>query len=88
MAFGGEVTAVDPSATTAGSFRVLVTEDPGDPHPWPGQDFVRFGSNARGWILLETVSAGYEIWRQLNNFPPNFTTAADNAPADASGSSS
>ncbi len=70
--FGGIVTAVDPSASTAGRFRVLVTEDPDDPHPWPDEGFVRFGSNARGWILLETVSAGYEIWRQLNNFPPNF----------------
>ena len=70
--FGGIVAAVDPSASTAGRFRVLVTEDPDDLHPWPDQGFVRFGSNARGWVLLETVSVGYEIWRQLNNFPPNF----------------
>jgi multidrug efflux pump subunit AcrA (membrane-fusion protein) len=70
--FGGVVTAVDPSASTAGRFRVLVSEDTDDPHRWPDQDFVRFGSNARGWILLETVPVGYELWRQLNNFPPNF----------------
>ena len=38
----------------------------------PDQRFVRFGSKARGWVLLDTVSVGYEIWRQLNNFPPNF----------------
>jgi multidrug efflux pump subunit AcrA (membrane-fusion protein) len=73
--FGGVVAAVDPSASTAGRFRVLVGEDPDDPNPWPNQDFVRFGSSARGWILLETVPIGYELWRQLNNFPPEF--AAD-----------
>ena len=69
--FGGEIIAVDPSADTIGRFRVLVVEDKEDPNPWPDQRFVRFGSNARGWILLETVPVGYEIWRQLNNFPPN-----------------
>lgn len=85
--FGGEVAAVDPSATTAGTFRVLVTEDPDDPHPWPSQDFVRFGSNSRGWILLETVSVGYEIWRQLNNFPPDFKADAGAGSVQGAGSS-
>ena len=70
--FGGRVIAVDPSAQTSGRFRVLIEEDPDDVHPWPNQDFVRFGSKARGWILLNEVSVGYEIWRQLNNFPPDF----------------
>ncbi|HSG88629.1 MAG TPA: efflux RND transporter periplasmic adaptor subunit [Pseudomonadales bacterium] len=70
--FGGEVVAIDPSADAAGRFRVLVTEDKSDPHPWPDASYVRFGAKARGWVLLDTVSVGYEIWRQLNNFPPNF----------------
>lgn len=74
--FGGEVVAIDPSANAAGRFRVLVTEDESDPHPWPSQEYVRFGSKARGWILFETVSVGYEIWRQLNNFPPEFVQRA------------
>ena len=70
--FGGVVLAVDPSAQTNGRFRILVGEDEGDPNPWPDQRFVRFGSKARGWVLLQQVSVGYEIWRQLNNFPPDF----------------
>lgn len=69
--FSGLVAAVDPSAQTNGRFRVLVIEDPDAETGWPDQRFVRFGSNARGWILLDTVSAGYEVWRRLNNFPPN-----------------
>ncbi|MEE4204032.1 MAG: HlyD family efflux transporter periplasmic adaptor subunit [Halieaceae bacterium] len=70
--FGGEVIAIDPSAQPNGRFRVLVAEDTEASHPWPSPDYVRFGSTARGWVLLQTVSAGYEIWRQLNNFPPEF----------------
>jgi len=67
--FGGEVVAVDPSASMDGRFRILVTEDPDDATPWPDRRFVRFGATARGWVLLETVQVGYELWRQLNNFP-------------------
>ena len=70
--FGGEVVAIDPSADQQGRFRVLVVEDMSDPHPWPDQNFIRFGAAARGWILLQRVSVGFELWRQLNNFPPEF----------------
>ncbi len=68
--FGGIVAAVDPSAQSNGRFRILVIEDTSDLNGWPDERFVRFGSKARGWVLLEEVSVGYEIWRQLNNFPP------------------
>lgn len=85
--FGGEVIAVDPSAQTSGRFRVLVVEDVSDPHPWPDQGFVRFGSKARGWILLQQVSVGYEIWRQLNNFPPDFPNTPSSEAAEAASGS-
>lgn len=74
--FGGTVTAVDASAHSSGLFRILVVEDPEDPNPWPDQSYVRFGSKARGWVLLSEVTVGYEVWRQLNNFPPNFPIPA------------
>jgi multidrug efflux pump subunit AcrA (membrane-fusion protein) len=80
--FGGVIAAVDPSASTAGQFRVLVTEDMNDPNPWPDQSFVRFGSSARGWILLETVASGYELWRQLNNFPANMPDSVQTGAAN------
>lgn len=70
--FGGEVIAVEPSADVQGRFRVLVVEDKSDPHPWPESQFIRFGAKIHGWILLEQVSVGYELWRQLNNFPPQY----------------
>lgn len=68
--FGGIVVAVDQSAQPNGRFRVLLREDPDDAHAWPEDRFVRFGAKAQAWVLLETVPVGYEIWRQLNNFPP------------------
>ena len=67
--FQGVVTAVDPSAQANGRFRILVVEDKSAEVPWPDTRFVRFGSTARGWVLLEEVSIGYELWRRLNNFP-------------------
>ena len=75
--FSGRVIAIDPSAQASGRFRVLVEEDAESSAPWPDRRFVRFGSKARAWVLLETVPVGYEIWRQLNNFPPNFPVQGD-----------
>lgn len=42
---------------------------------WPPESFVRLGANVRGWVLLETVPLGYELWRLLNNFPPVMASA-------------
>jgi len=71
--FGGIVTTIDSSADNTRRFRVLVSEDLQEEIPWPEDSYVRFGAKARGWILLESVTAGYEMWRQLNNFPPEFS---------------
>lgn len=68
--FGGVVTAVDQAAQPDGRFRVLIREDKSDPHRWPEERFVRYGAKAQAWVLLDTVPVGYEIWRQLNSFPP------------------
>ncbi|CAN0602528.1 unnamed protein product, partial [Ectocarpus sp. 12 AP-2014] len=68
---------IDPSAQANGRFRVLVEEDADTGTPWPDRRFVRFGSKARAWVLLDTVPVGYEIWRQLNNFPPDFPVQGD-----------
>jgi RND family efflux transporter MFP subunit len=77
--FSGKVLVVDSSAQSNGRFRIIVGDDSEAEVPWPDQRFVRFGSNARGWVLLDTVPAGYEVWRRLNNFPPNLTSQRDAA---------
>jgi len=67
--FGGIVSIVDPVVSTNGRFRIIVSEDPDD-EPWPSRNYLRFGAQARGWILLEEVTVAYELWRRLNGFPP------------------
>jgi hypothetical protein len=47
-------------------YRVLVT--PSKFEQWP--DMIRIGSGVYGWAMLSEVPIWYEIWRQLNAFPP------------------
>jgi multidrug efflux pump subunit AcrA (membrane-fusion protein) len=77
--FPGKVFLVDPTATDRqGMFRILVEPDPGaEGVKWPGPEYLRQGVRCQGWVLLENVSAGYEIWRQLNGFPPTRTPPKD-----------
>ncbi|MGE0713576.1 MAG: HlyD family secretion protein [Planctomycetota bacterium] len=67
--FGGVVRLVDATDDGRGKFRVLVGPDPQD-QAWPSRRFLRQGVQARGWVLLEQVSLGFELWRQINGFPP------------------
>jgi hypothetical protein len=36
---------------------------------WPSDRYLRQGVRANGWVMLNQVPLGYEIWRQLNGFP-------------------
>jgi adhesin transport system membrane fusion protein len=67
--FGGRVLLVDATDDGLGKFRVLVQPDPND-EPWPAAQYLRQGVRANGWVLLDIVSLGYELWRQFNGFPP------------------
>jgi membrane fusion protein, adhesin transport system len=67
--FGGIVTLVDETDNGKGKFRLLVAADPAD-QPWPTKRYLRQGVRANGWVLLNQVKLGFEVWRQLNGFPP------------------
>ena len=67
--FGGEVVYVEPVANSTGDFNVWICPDENDV-PWPAESSARLGSWVKAWVLLEEVRLGYEMWRQLNNFPP------------------
>jgi multidrug efflux pump subunit AcrA (membrane-fusion protein) len=71
--FGGRVAVLDRVSSRDGQFRVLVTPDPND-EPWPAQ--VRMGSGVYGWAMLREVRVWFEIWRQLNGFPPSVAAPA------------
>ena len=77
--FGGKVNRIFPTDDGNGNFRVVVTPDNHFPREdgWPDDRYLRQGVRANGWVLLRQVPLGYEIWRQLNGFPP---VVADEAP--------
>lgn len=66
--FGGTVEVIDFVNSKPGEFRVLVVPDKSD-QPWPRQ--LRVGSGIKGWVMLDNVPVWYELWRQLNGFPPS-----------------
>lgn len=66
--FGGTVEVIDYVNTKPGEFRILVIPDKNDT-PWPKQ--LRMGSGIKGWVMLDDVRVWYELWRQLNGFPPS-----------------
>lgn len=72
--FGGEVQVIDRVNSVNGEFRILVTQDPNE-EPWPEQ--LRVGSGTKGWVMLDNVPVWYEIWRQLNGFPPSLYSAPE-----------
>jgi multidrug resistance efflux pump len=67
--YGGKVVAIENFISSNGKFRILVAPDPED-HPWPTA--IRVGSGAFTLGLLEDVPIWFEIWRNLNGFPPNY----------------
>ena len=78
--FGGVVTVIDVVSSPGGKYRLLVRPDQpqaGD-RPWPRQ--LRLGSGVQGWVILDSVPVWYEIWRQLNGFPPTLQKEPDVTP--------
>ncbi|HEY3402163.1 MAG TPA: efflux RND transporter periplasmic adaptor subunit [Ohtaekwangia sp.] len=70
--FGGEVKVIDYVNSKPGEFRILVVPDTNEER-WPTQ--LRIGSGTKGWVMLDSVPVWYELWRQLNGFPPSLYAA-------------
>ncbi|MFN4895534.1 MAG: efflux RND transporter periplasmic adaptor subunit [Pseudomonadota bacterium] len=71
--FGGEIAVIDPGADPEGNVRIIVFPEQGA--EWPDVRYLRQGVRVVGWILLDTVSLGWELWRQFNGFPPTISAA-------------
>ena len=67
--FGGEIVAIESNVSVNGKFRVLVKEDAND-KPWPKQ--LKIGAGAQAIALLKDVPVWYELWRNINGFPPDY----------------
>lgn len=69
--FPARVKFVDNADDGHGKFRVLLVPDPKSDEPWPDVSMLRQGIRARGWVFLNRVTIGYELWRKFNDFPPD-----------------
>lgn len=67
--FGGVVAAVESNVSSNGQFRILIKEDTADKR-WP--DLLMMGTGALGIALLKDVPIWYELWRNINGFPPEY----------------
>lgn len=68
--FSGNIVAIENSVSTNGKFRILVTEDSSAKKRWPKE--LKIGVGAQGFALLKNVPVWYELWRNINGFPPDY----------------
>lgn len=78
--FGGRVVAIENFISPNGKYRILIAPDPNEAK-WPKQ--LSIGAGAQTLALLETVPIGFEIWRVLNGFPPNYYESKTGTDASA-----
>ncbi|MEO5642969.1 MAG: HlyD family efflux transporter periplasmic adaptor subunit [Bacteroidia bacterium] len=67
--YGGQIIAIDNFISKNGKYRVLVSHDKNYPD-WPKE--IRLGAGASSMTLLKEVPVWYELWRQINGFPPDY----------------
>jgi multidrug efflux pump subunit AcrA (membrane-fusion protein) len=69
--FAGRVVAIESNINANGLFKALVIEDE-DHKSWPPQ--IRMGAGVKGIAILNDVPIWYELWRNINGFPPDYYT--------------
>lgn len=67
--FEGSIVAIDRFISDNGNYRILVSPVKGK-RPWPQK--LSIGTGAQAFIFLNQVPVWYELWRQLNGFPPDY----------------
>jgi multidrug resistance efflux pump len=82
--FGGKVEVIENTVSSNGKYRILVSPDATD-KPWPTQ--LRLGTGTQAIALLKDVPIWYELWRNINGFPPDFYTANSSSQTDKKSSS-
>lgn len=67
--FAGTVVAIESNINANGLFKALVIEDKKQ-KPWPDQ--IKMGAGVKGIAILNDVPIWYELWRNINGFPPDY----------------
>ena len=69
--YSGIVSAIESDVSGNGKFKVLVKENR-TYRKWPPE--LKMGTGADGIALLKNVPVWYELWRNINSFPPDYYT--------------
>ncbi len=77
--FSGKVIAVESNINANGLFKALVVED-STAKRWPPQ--IRIGGGVQGIAILNDVPVWYELWRNINGFPPDYYTVKTEQPGN------
>lgn len=67
--FAGKVIAVESNISPNGLFKALVIEDKHEKR-WPPK--IKMGTGVQGIAILNDVPIWYELWRNINGFPPDY----------------
>ena len=67
--FAGKVVAVESNISPNGLFKALVIEDKNEKR-WPPK--IKMGTGLQGIAILNDVPIWYELWRNINGFPPDY----------------
>lgn len=67
--FAGKVIAVESNISANGMFKALVIQDKNEKQ-WPPK--IKMGTGVQGIAILNDVPIWYELWRNINGFPPDY----------------
>lgn len=67
--FAGKVIAIESNISPNGLFKALVIEDKNEKR-WPQK--IKMGTGVQGIAILNDVPIWYELWRNINGFPPDY----------------
>lgn len=67
--FAGKVIAVENNISANGMFKALVIQDKNEKQ-WPPK--IKMGTGVQGIAILNDVPIWYELWRNINGFPPDY----------------
>ena len=71
--FAGKVIALENNISPNGLFKALVIEDKSEKR-WPPK--IKMGTGVHGIAILNDVPIWYELWRNINGFPPDYYEVA------------
>ena len=67
--FAGKVIAIENNISANGMFKALVIQDKNEKQ-WPPK--IKMGTGVQGIAILNDVPIWYELWRNINGFPPDY----------------